>query len=216
MTGKRNWYGWRTPIWRLRCAWRGFEWKLGDLEIQISILHSSVLGRGPLAAPVGSLPGGLRTMPTRSLRFVARLSSASTGSTRRPPTERAIPRKSSLARSKTGAGRGLMSSQNAFCAGMKREKSARSSIPRSAAAYGTGHSEEVVARALKDWRRSRPYVFTKCVLRWDEKGKISKVFNPEIGGRLRNGPFRGSRRSRAQRLAQVAALCLHKMRFALG
>src|SRR3981189_3438600 len=48
-----------------------------------------------------------------------------------------------------------------------------------AAAYGTGHSEEVVARALKDWRGPRPYVFTKCVLRWDEKGKISKVFSPD-------------------------------------
>src|SRR6266849_7670896 len=48
-----------------------------------------------------------------------------------------------------------------------------------AAAYGTGHSEEVVARALRDWRGSRPYVFTKCVLRWDEKGKISKVFSPD-------------------------------------
>jgi len=48
-----------------------------------------------------------------------------------------------------------------------------------AAVYGTGHSEEVVARALKDWRGSRPYVFTKCVLRWDEKGKIDKVFSPD-------------------------------------
>jgi len=43
-----------------------------------------------------------------------------------------------------------------------------------AAAYGTGHSEEVVARALKDWRGSRPYVFTKCVLRWMKKGKIQQ------------------------------------------
>lgn len=42
-----------------------------------------------------------------------------------------------------------------------------------AAVYGMGHSEEVVARALKDWRGARPYVFTKCVLRWDEKGRIS-------------------------------------------
>ena len=35
--------------------------------------------------------------------------------------------------------------------------------------YGTGHSEEIVASALKEWRGSRPYVFTKCVMRWDEK-----------------------------------------------
>jgi len=42
-----------------------------------------------------------------------------------------------------------------------------------AAVYGLGHSEEVVARALKDWRGARPHVFTKCVLRWDANGKIS-------------------------------------------
>jgi aryl-alcohol dehydrogenase-like predicted oxidoreductase len=43
--------------------------------------------------------------------------------------------------------------------------------------YGTGHSEEIVASALKEWRRSRPYVFTKCVMRWDEKGRVTTVFN---------------------------------------
>jgi aryl-alcohol dehydrogenase-like predicted oxidoreductase len=48
-----------------------------------------------------------------------------------------------------------------------------------AAVYGLGHSEEVVARALKDWRGPRPYVFTKCVLSWDEKGKISQVFSAD-------------------------------------
>ena len=37
-----------------------------------------------------------------------------------------------------------------------------------AAVYGTGHSEEVVGRAVKDWRGARPYVFTKCSLTWDE------------------------------------------------
>jgi aryl-alcohol dehydrogenase-like predicted oxidoreductase len=42
-----------------------------------------------------------------------------------------------------------------------------------AAVYGTGHSEEVVARALKDWRRPRPYLFTKCIMRWDEKGRVT-------------------------------------------
>ena len=41
-----------------------------------------------------------------------------------------------------------------------------------AAVYGLGHSEETVARALQDWRGARPYVFTKCVLRWDAAGKI--------------------------------------------
>ena len=34
--------------------------------------------------------------------------------------------------------------------------------------YGLGHSEEVVARALRDIPAAdRPYVFTKCGLRWD-------------------------------------------------
>jgi len=41
-----------------------------------------------------------------------------------------------------------------------------------AAVYGLGHSEEVVARALKE-RAERPYIFTKCSMVWDEKGNIS-------------------------------------------
>jgi aryl-alcohol dehydrogenase-like predicted oxidoreductase len=44
-----------------------------------------------------------------------------------------------------------------------------------AAVYGIGHSEEVVARALKEWKGPRPYVFTKCAMRWDAKGKVTKV-----------------------------------------
>ena len=40
-----------------------------------------------------------------------------------------------------------------------------------AAVYGLGHSEEVVARALKG-RSNRPYVFTKCERVWDEQGNI--------------------------------------------
>jgi aryl-alcohol dehydrogenase-like predicted oxidoreductase len=43
-----------------------------------------------------------------------------------------------------------------------------------AAVYGIGHSEEVVAQSLKDWRGPRPYVFTKCVLRWDDKGHVTQ------------------------------------------
>ena len=46
-----------------------------------------------------------------------------------------------------------------------------------AAVYGLGHSEEVVARALKAWRGSRPHVFTKCGLRWDAKGEVHKVLS---------------------------------------
>ncbi|MDX2076027.1 MAG: aldo/keto reductase [bacterium] len=41
-----------------------------------------------------------------------------------------------------------------------------------AAVYGLGHSEEVVARALKGMA-NKPYVFTKCSLVWDEKGNIT-------------------------------------------
>src|SRR5256714_9386183 len=44
-----------------------------------------------------------------------------------------------------------------------------------AAVYGIGHSEEVVARALKTWKGPRPYVFTKCAMRWDSQGRVSKV-----------------------------------------
>ena len=40
--------------------------------------------------------------------------------------------------------------------------------------YGKGHSEEIVAKAVKGWSGSKPYIFTKCGLRWDEQGNISK------------------------------------------
>src|SRR6202047_1123389 len=48
-----------------------------------------------------------------------------------------------------------------------------------AAVYGLGHSEEVVAHALKTWSGPRPYVFTKCGLRWDAKGQVQKVLNAD-------------------------------------
>jgi len=44
-----------------------------------------------------------------------------------------------------------------------------------AAVYGLGHSEKVVARALKEWKGQRPYIFTKCAMRWDDKGVVTKV-----------------------------------------
>ena len=40
-----------------------------------------------------------------------------------------------------------------------------------AAVYGLGHSEEIVARALEGVRE-RPYVFTKCERVWDERRQI--------------------------------------------
>jgi aryl-alcohol dehydrogenase-like predicted oxidoreductase len=47
-----------------------------------------------------------------------------------------------------------------------------------AAVYGLGHSEEVVARALEGVSR-RPYVFTKCGRIWDDSGKIGKSLKAE-------------------------------------
>jgi aryl-alcohol dehydrogenase-like predicted oxidoreductase len=48
-----------------------------------------------------------------------------------------------------------------------------------AAVYGLGHSEEVVAQALKSWPGPRPYVFTKCGLRWDQQGSVRKVLSAD-------------------------------------
>ncbi|HZF59647.1 MAG TPA: aldo/keto reductase, partial [Rubrobacter sp.] len=42
-----------------------------------------------------------------------------------------------------------------------------------AAVYGLGHSEELVARALKGFSDAdRPYVFTKSSLLWDDNGNV--------------------------------------------
>src|SRR5580765_387144 len=40
-----------------------------------------------------------------------------------------------------------------------------------AAVYGLGHSEEVVARGLEGMQ-NRPHVFTKCSMVWDEQRNI--------------------------------------------
>lgn len=47
-----------------------------------------------------------------------------------------------------------------------------------AAVYGLGHSEEVVARALAG-RANRPYVFTKCERTWNDRGEIKGVLKAE-------------------------------------
>src|SRR5205814_615382 len=44
-----------------------------------------------------------------------------------------------------------------------------------AAVYGLGHSEEVVARALKTASK-KPYVFTKSSMVWDDK---KEIINPQ-------------------------------------
>ncbi len=49
-----------------------------------------------------------------------------------------------------------------------------------AAVYGLGHSEELVAQALKGIPESdRPFVFTKCSLVWDEEGNISNILDKD-------------------------------------
>jgi aryl-alcohol dehydrogenase-like predicted oxidoreductase len=49
-----------------------------------------------------------------------------------------------------------------------------------AAVYGLGHSEELVARALQHVPESdRPYVFTKCSLVWDERGEVHNVLKKD-------------------------------------
>lgn len=47
-----------------------------------------------------------------------------------------------------------------------------------AAVYGYGHAEEVVARALEGVS-PRPYVFTKCGRNWNERGEIVKTLRRE-------------------------------------
>ena len=43
-----------------------------------------------------------------------------------------------------------------------------------AAVYGMGHSEEVVASAISSWSGPRPYVFTKCGFLADEQGYVHR------------------------------------------
>jgi aryl-alcohol dehydrogenase-like predicted oxidoreductase len=47
-----------------------------------------------------------------------------------------------------------------------------------AAVYGLGHSEEIVARALEGVRE-KPYVFTKCSMVWNERGEIGHSLKAE-------------------------------------
>jgi aryl-alcohol dehydrogenase-like predicted oxidoreductase len=47
-----------------------------------------------------------------------------------------------------------------------------------AAVYGLGHSEELVGKAIKGMK-SKPYIFTKCGLVWDDKRKTSQNLKAE-------------------------------------
>ncbi|MBN2241055.1 MAG: aldo/keto reductase [Acidobacteria bacterium] len=60
-----------------------------------------------------------------------------------------------------------------------------------AAAYGTGHSEEIVARAVAEIPAGqKPLIFTKCSLVWDEKRNISHSLEPESLRRELEGSLR--------------------------
>lgn len=47
-----------------------------------------------------------------------------------------------------------------------------------AAVYGLGHSEVIVAKALQSYSGNRPFVFTKCARNWDSNRQITKDLNP--------------------------------------
>ncbi|MCX6588466.1 MAG: aldo/keto reductase [Acidobacteria bacterium] len=70
-----------------------------------------------------------------------------------------------------------------------------------AAVYGLGHSEEVVARALEGLA-NRPYVFTKCGRVWDE--------NRVIGKRLKRDSVRAECEASLRRL-RVDVIDLYQM-----
>jgi aryl-alcohol dehydrogenase-like predicted oxidoreductase len=70
-----------------------------------------------------------------------------------------------------------------------------------AAVYGLGHSEEVVAKALEGVAK-RPYVFTKCGRVWDE--------NKQIGKRLKAASIRAECEASLKRL-KVDVIDLYQM-----
>jgi aryl-alcohol dehydrogenase-like predicted oxidoreductase len=70
-----------------------------------------------------------------------------------------------------------------------------------APAYGLGHSEEVVARALTDIPRTeRPYVFTKCGLVWDEADRAALPKRIGAAASLRREVESSLRRLRVERI----------------
>src|ERR1035441_10786244 len=46
-----------------------------------------------------------------------------------------------------------------------------------AAIYGLGHSEQIVAQTLSRWKGKKPYVFTKCSMVWDNEKNITLSHN---------------------------------------
>lgn len=70
-----------------------------------------------------------------------------------------------------------------------------------AAVYGLGHSEEMVAKALQG-RTKKPYIFTKCSLVWDE--------NRQIGSSLKRDSIRREMEGSLRRL-RVDAVDLYQI-----
>jgi aryl-alcohol dehydrogenase-like predicted oxidoreductase len=70
-----------------------------------------------------------------------------------------------------------------------------------AAVYGLGHSEEVVARALEPYGDAdRPYVFTKCGLVWDEYDRSVEPRNSGDPAGVRRELEASLRRLRTERI----------------
>lgn len=70
-----------------------------------------------------------------------------------------------------------------------------------AAVYGLGHSEEVVARALADLPEAdRPYVFTKCGLIWDENDRSSRPARVATAASLKQEVEASLRRLQVERI----------------
>ena len=70
-----------------------------------------------------------------------------------------------------------------------------------AAVYGLGHSETLVARALRDIPRAdRPYVFTKCGLEWDDDNPLAPIKQVGAPAKLRAGLEASLRRLEVERI----------------
>ena len=70
-----------------------------------------------------------------------------------------------------------------------------------AAVYGLGHSEEVVARALREIPpRDRPYVFTKCGLVWEGQDRSALPRRVGEARSLRREVEASLRRLRVERI----------------
>src|SRR3954469_11912281 len=76
-----------------------------------------------------------------------------------------------------------------------------------AAVYGLGHSEEIVARALEPYGDAdRPYVFTKCGLVWDDNDRRVEPRNTGGPAGIRREVEASLRRLRGERAGQQTGL----------